>query len=108
MGDGDFTKIKTLDQDKSFLKSEKGGECKRDMIDVIDFREYLAEERNPLTEIRLARKTFAEIPAQFVGYMQAKGIRPNKEKKGTKMAKNEFISEKINTGKKKESQPIIL
>lgn len=48
------------------------------MIDVIEFKDYLGEEKTPLTEIHLARKTFAEIPAQFVKYMQDKGIRPNK------------------------------
>jgi hypothetical protein len=33
--------------------------------------------------------------------MQSHGIRPNKEKKGIKTAKSEFISEKINASKKK-------
>jgi len=62
------------------------------MVDMIIFNDYLCEERNPLTEIHLARKTFAEIPSQYVKYMQSKGIGPNKEKKGGKTAKNEFIS----------------
>jgi len=35
----------------------------------------------------LARKTFAELPNQFVDYMQRKNIKPNKEKKGLKAAK---------------------
>jgi hypothetical protein len=62
------------------------------MIDVINFKEYLCEERNALTPIHLARKTFAEIPSQYVKYMQSKDIGPNKEKKGVKTAKHEFIS----------------
>lgn len=88
LGDGDFTQIKKLDQDEVPLQSEKKGICKRDMIDVINFKDYITEQRTPLTEVHLARKTFAEIPAQFVRYMQGKGIRPNKEKKGIKTAKN--------------------
>lgn len=78
LGEGDFTQIKKLDQDEQLLESEKKGKAIRDMIDVIDFKDYITAERNALTEIHLARKTFAEIPAQFVGYMQSKGIRPNK------------------------------
>ena len=64
------------------------------MIDVINFKDYLSEERTPLTETHLARKTFAEIPAQYVNYMQSKNAPLNKEKKGVKTAKNEFITEK--------------
>jgi hypothetical protein len=48
-----------------------------------------------MTETRLARKTFSEIPSQFVDYMQRKGIKPNKEKKSLKAAKSEFITDKI-------------
>lgn len=107
LGDGDFSQVRKLDQDEVKLKGNKSGkESKRDMIDFIDFKDYLCEKRTPLTEINLARKTFAEIPSQFVKYMQDKSIRPNKEKKGMKAAKNEFISEKINA-KKKETQQII-
>lgn len=47
-------------------------------MDFINFKEYLSEERNPMTETKLARKTFSEIPSQFVDYMQRKGIKPNK------------------------------
>ena len=79
----------------------------RDMIDVINFKDYLCEQRTPLTQIQLARKTFAQIPSQYVNYMQSKNAPLNKEKKGVKTAKNEFITQKINCGKKKDNQPII-
>jgi hypothetical protein len=64
------------------------------MIDFIDFKEYLIDEkeRNFLTEINLAKKIFAELPKQFVNYMKAQHIRPNKEKKGIKAAKSEFLA----------------
>jgi hypothetical protein len=52
-----------------------------------------------MTETKLARKTFSEIPSQFVAFMQKKDIKPNKEKKSLKAAKSEFITEKIKEGK---------
>ncbi len=52
-----------------------------------------------MTETKLARKTFSEIPSQFVDYMQAKGIKPNKQKKSLKSAKSQFITQKIKQSK---------
>ena len=62
------------------------------MIDFINFQEYVGVEKNAMTQTKLARKTFSEIPSQFVDYMQGKGIKPNKEKKSLKAAKSQFIT----------------
>ena len=73
------------------------------MIGFIDFKEYQLDEKLTKyeTETNLARKTFSEIPKQFVSYMQAHHVRPNKEKRAIKAAKGEFLAEKISIGKKK-------
>jgi len=62
------------------------------MIDFLNLNDYLSEKSSPQAETNLALITFAEIPTQFVDYMQRKNIKPNKEKKGLKAAKSEFIS----------------
>lgn len=41
-----------------------------------------------MTETKLARMTFSEIPQHFVDYMERKDIKPNKEKKNFKIAKS--------------------
>lgn len=96
VGDGEFTDLKKMDQDGVPICSEKNGKIvERDMIDFINIKTYIEAERNAMTETKLARKTFSEIPRHFVDYMQKKGIKPNKEKRSLKAAKSEFITEKI-------------
>ena len=93
LGNGDFSQLEKLDMDREELKSENTGKvCERDMIDFINFNVYLNEEQSPLKEVSLARKTFSEIPTQYVDYMQTKKIDPNREKKGPKAAKADFIN----------------
>ena len=57
-------------------------------MDFINFNEYLSVEKNAMTETKLARMTFSEIPKHFVDYMERKDIKPNKEKKNFKTAKS--------------------
>jgi hypothetical protein len=61
VGEGDFSQLERLDQDGGkLLRSETTQRtCERDMVDFINFKEYLSEERNAMTETRLARKTFS-------------------------------------------------
>lgn len=58
------------------------------MIGFISLNQLLKDKSSPQAETKLALITFAEIPNQFVDYMQRKNIKPNKEKKGLKAAKS--------------------
>ena len=73
------------------LKNLKGDVCERDIVDFIRLDNFTVQKG----DITLARETFAEIPKQFIDYMNSKNIKPNREKKSLKAAKQEFISEKI-------------
>lgn len=70
------------------MRSQRHGTvCSRNIIDFINFKEFVCEEEFVITESNLARKTFSKIPAQFIDYMTRRNIKPNKEKKGLKTAK---------------------
>jgi hypothetical protein len=97
VGSGDFPFLKKLDADDTCLVSRTGESAKRDIVHFIHFSQFKKENGRK----NIARQVFAEIPKQFIEYMKAKNIKPNKKNnKALKNAKSEYITNKINECRK--------
>ena len=77
IGDEDFAGMKFLDADEINLVDGKGRACKRDIVQFVEFRQFVGEDG----EIRgdsLAESVLNEVPEQLVGYMMENGITTGK------------------------------
>jgi len=71
VGNDEFSQMKVLDGDVEPIVSSDGKLCTRDIVQFVPFSHY----KNDFDA--LARETLAEIPQQFLEYMQMNGIEPN-------------------------------
>jgi len=71
LGDAKFDKMKQLDADHIALKSKKTGKvAQRDLVQFVSFKEFKNEPE------LLAKHVLAEVPDQFVQYMDMIGKKP--------------------------------
>merc|ERR1712127_878033 len=63
VGDANFDAMKALDGDEHGLKDRKGRSAARDIVQFVEFREAVGKGD-------LAEQVLAEIPTQFVSYME--------------------------------------
>ena len=89
MGSNDHTKIKNLDNDTFELPSKEQRE--KTVRDIVNSVEY---SRNRDLE-KLAKETLAEIPQQFLEYMNLHKIKPMKANQQLTSASHEFMHNKI-------------
>jgi len=73
VGNGDFSEMKALDSDKQLLK-HGSHTAARDIVQFVPYRE--AASRGSAV---LAQQVLAEIPNQFLKYMELHNITPNKK-----------------------------
>ena len=77
VGEGDFTAMEQLDGDRQRLQHPFTGKvASRDMVQFVPFREFSGY--GYAAQHALARHVLAEIPGQFISYMETNGIAPNK------------------------------
>lgn len=75
VGDGDFTAMERLDGDRQRLSSPFTGKvASRDMVQFVPFRDF--NTFGAAAQHALAKHVLAEIPGQFLSYMEANGIPP--------------------------------
>src|SRR5690554_5121062 len=72
VGDADFSDMDRLDGDDGLLKNSRGESAARDIVQFVPFRKF-----GPTRHSELAKEVLQEIPAQFLSYMAAMGVRPN-------------------------------
>lgn len=72
VGDADFADMDRLDGDDGVLKNSRGEAAARDIVQFVPFSKYGVGRHS-----ELAKEVLAEIPAQFLSYMQSKNIVPN-------------------------------
>ncbi|XP_073140111.1 protein BONZAI 1-like [Henckelia pumila] len=72
VGGADFKEMEILDADKGErLESSSGRVASRDIVQFVPFRDVQGGE------ISVTQSLLAELPSQFLTYMQARGITPN-------------------------------
>lgn len=83
VGEGDFTAMEHLDGDRQRLASPFTGKvASRDMVQFVPFREFSGF--GAASQHALAKHVLAEIPGQFISYMDTNGIAPaNKRPPGS-------------------------
>ncbi|CAM9714165.1 unnamed protein product [Ectocarpus sp. 12 AP-2014] len=83
VGQGDFTAMEHLDGDRQRLTSPFTGKvASRDMVQFVPFRDF--NGFGSAAQHALAKHVLAEIPGQFISYMQSNGIDPaNKRPPGS-------------------------
>ncbi|CAM9223570.1 unnamed protein product [Choristocarpus tenellus] len=82
VGDAEFTSMEHLDGDRQRLVSPSSGvRAARDMVQFVPFREFTGTSTS--AQHALAKHVLAEIPGQFLSYMETKKIPPNA--RGAKM-----------------------
>lgn len=75
VGEGDFTAMERLDGDRQRLVSPfTGKEASRDMVQFVPFRDF--DGFGSAAQHALAKHVLAEIPGQFIQYMETHGIAP--------------------------------
>lgn len=75
VGQGDFTAMEHLDGDRVRLSDPFTGKvASRDMVQFVPFREFSGF--GSAAQHALAKHVLAEIPGQFISYMQSNGIAP--------------------------------
>lgn len=93
--------MKLLDGDdphsKLYSKAHKDY-VTRDLVQFVDYKRYCSDED------LLMKETWAEIPRQFLEYMNENKIFPIKGKKNSKAATNDFIHSKIEEKKKQKKK----
>ncbi|CAA3008838.1 BONZAI 1 [Olea europaea subsp. europaea] len=73
VGGADFKEMEILDADKGErLESTTGRVASRDIVQFIPFRDVQSGD------ISVVQSLLAELPSQFLAYMRARGISPNK------------------------------
>jgi len=72
VGDADFSSMESLDADEARLVSSSGQMQTRDTVQFVPFNKFKG-----VGPAHLAAEVLQEIPAQLLGYMKARGIRPN-------------------------------
>ena len=98
VGDVDFEDMEELDGDLVRLTASDGQVAERDIVQFVPFKNFAQLGLNsPETKLQLANEVLAEIPAQFLGYMKANGIKPrmigrncSKIRRGSKVIKVNF------------------
>ena len=65
-----------LDSDKKLLRDQAGRVAKRDIVQFVAFSQYAREMKQEQVRTRLAMDVLAELPAQVVGWMKMKGVKP--------------------------------
>lgn len=75
VGNADFSAMETLDADTVALQSG-GVRAQRDIVQFVPFNKFLAMGDTEIAGNRLAREVLAEIPKQFLSYMQLNNIVP--------------------------------
>lgn len=84
VGNADFSAMETLDADTVALQSN-GVRAQRDIVQFVPFNKFLAMGDSELARNRLAQEVLAEIPKQFLSYMQVNNVVPQP-------AKNEVVT----------------
>eukprot|EP00898_Chlorokybus_atmophyticus_P004990 jgi/Chlat1/5492/Chrsp36S05464 len=79
VGNSEFTNMEVLDGDKHLL-SIGGRTAARDIVQFVAFNKYMSTNFDDATQtsVMLASDLLAELPGQFLSYMQSRGIVPNK------------------------------
>lgn len=81
VGLGDFTAMERLDGDRQRLADPfTGREAARDMVQFVPFREF--NGFGAAAQHALAKHVLAEIPGQFIAYMETNGIPPAARRPG--------------------------
>lgn len=81
IGNADFSAMETLDADTVALQAG-GKKAQRDIVQFVPFNKFLSIADPATARNRLAREVLAEIPKQFMSYMQVNSIQakpPSKE-----------------------------
>ena len=76
VGKANFDYMRYLDSDDTLLTTSDEVKAKRDIVQFVNLSEFTNK-----TAGQLATHTLAEIPAQFLSYMQINGIKPNKPRR---------------------------
>lgn len=71
VGDADFEDMRELDGDEIILKNSKGIFTRRDIVQFVEFRNFMNGDMSALAE-----EVLQEVPEQVVSYMLSKGIKP--------------------------------
>lgn len=75
VGNADFTAMETLDADTVALQYN-GVRAQRDIVQFVPFNKFLAMGDSGTARNRLAQEVLAEIPKQFLSYMQVNNVVP--------------------------------
>lgn len=73
IGNADFSAMETLDADTVALQ-HGGVKAQRDIVQFVPFNKFLTCADRVTARNRLAREVLAEIPKQFLSYMQVNQI----------------------------------
>lgn len=80
VGQGDFTAMERLDGDRQRLASPFTGKvASRDMVQFVPFCDF--DGFGSAAQHALAKHVLAEIPGQFISYMETNGIPPATKRK---------------------------
>ncbi|XP_046386140.1 copine-8-like isoform X2 [Ischnura elegans] len=83
VGGADFSAMEELDADSTPLVAPSGAKAVRDIVQFVPLRNFMVPGLDPtVARVRLAKEVLAEIPAQFLGYMQANRIVPQPAPQG--------------------------
>ncbi|KAG8228246.1 hypothetical protein J437_LFUL012219, partial [Ladona fulva] len=78
VGAADFSAMEELDADSTPLRTASGAKAVRDIVQFVPLRNFLRPGIDPQgAKVRLAKEVLAEIPDQFLGYMQRNRITPH-------------------------------
>jgi len=74
VGNEDFSRLEALDSDKGLLTDGNGNRAERDIVQCVAMRDFA--DQNEQTQKALAKQILAEVPKQFLTYMESKSIPP--------------------------------
>ncbi|KAK3612050.1 hypothetical protein CHS0354_021734 [Potamilus streckersoni] len=81
VGNDSFEAMEVLDADNQRLNS--GGKfAERDIVQFVPLRNYLNGGRMGNAQASLAKEVLAEVPTQFLSYMQKHGVKPKPPRTG--------------------------
>jgi hypothetical protein len=72
VGNEKFKLMKQLDSDKAILRNSRGQAAQRDIVQFVKYSKHAKDGSHKLSE-----KVLAELPDQFIRYMNMKGLKPN-------------------------------
>jgi len=76
VGEEDFSAMEELDSDDSLLRAGNLV-ASRDIVQFVEMRKYVVPGTGSWSKQLLAKEVLAEIPTQFISFMQSKGFQPN-------------------------------